>query len=62
MDNSYSIIAKCTIENRNLAITVDRKILENINGKYIEVSENDSASNILKKYTKLPKSLDIENM
>lgn len=61
MDNSYSIIAKCTISNRDLAITVDRKIVEKVNGKYIELSENDSDANSLRKYTKLPKSLDIEN-
>ena len=41
MDNSYSIIAKCTIKNRNFAITQDKKIVEEINGEYVEVLEDD---------------------
>ncbi len=61
MDNSYSIIAKCTIKNRNFAITQDKKIVEEINGEYVEVLEDDLDIQTLKKYTKEPESLDIEN-
>lgn len=61
MDNSYSIIAKCTIKNREFAISVDRKILEKVNEKYIEVSEDDVDAISLKKYAQAPKSLDIED-
>lgn len=56
-----SIIAECTINDRTFVITVDKKIFERTKGEYIECHEKDIDIDILRKYIKPPKSLDIDN-
>lgn len=54
------IIAECTIGNRIFAITVNKQIYEKKNGTYIKCTEDSKETAFLKKYTKPPKSLDVE--
>ena len=52
-EKEYSKIAEC--------ITVDKKILEKSKeGIYKECIETDTVTEILKRYTQTPKSLDVE--
>lgn len=54
-------IAECTIKDRIFVITVDKKIFKKCeDGNYKECSEEDEETGFLRKYTKPPKSLDID--
>ncbi len=54
-------IAECTIKDRNFVITTDKKIFVKCeDGSYEECLEDDEDVSILRRYTKPPKSLDIE--
>ncbi len=60
-EKEYSKIAECKIKNRSFIITVDKKILEKSKeGIYKECIETDTVTEILKRYTQTPKSLDVE--
>lgn len=60
-EKEYSKIAGCIIKNRNFIITVDKKIFEeDKDGNYRECTETEIITEILKKYTQSPKSLDVE--
>ncbi len=54
------IALQVTINNRNLAITVDKKVFEkDENGKFHKCSRWDKDAKALSPYLKPPKSLDI---
>lgn len=61
-NEELNIIAECTINNRTFVITADKKIYEkNENNQYRECSEDDKETEFLRRYTKEPKSLDIDD-
>lgn len=54
------IALELNINNRNFVITVDKKVFEkDENGKLYECLEKDTDVQLLSKYLKPPKSLDI---
>lgn len=54
------IALKLNVNDRNLAITVDKRVFEkDANGNWQECLENDKDVQLLRKYLKPPKSLDI---
>lgn len=60
-DIEKSIIAECTIRGKKIIITSDKRIYEKSEkGNYIECLDNNPEINLLRKYTKPPKSLDID--
>lgn len=60
-NQDLNIIAECTVNNRTFVITADKKIYEkNSNNEYRECSEDDKETEFLRKYTREPKSLDID--
>lgn len=54
------IALKLNVNGRNLAITVDKRVFEkDTNGNWQECPKNDKDGQLLSKYLKPPKSLDI---